>query len=173
MAFYVYMMRCADGSLYTGYTTDVKRRERMHNTGKGAKYTRSRRPVTLAWYEPCEDKPTALRREAALKKLTHADKLALIENAEQEETKMQKITVGIEGMACEMCEAHVNETVRKHFDVKKVTASHRKAEAVILTEADISEEQLKAAIDPTGYTVTSVTKEPYEKKKGLFSFLQR
>lgn len=86
---------------------------------------------------------------------------------------MQKITVGIEGMACEMCEAHVSETVRKHFDVKKVTASHRKAEAVILTEGDISQEQLKAAIDPTGYTVTSVTKEPYEKKKGLFSFLQR
>lgn len=85
MAFYVYMMRCADGSLYTGYTTDVKRREKAHNTGKGAKYTRSRRPVTLAWYEPCEDKSAALRREAALKRLTHADKLALIENAKQEE----------------------------------------------------------------------------------------
>ncbi|MCD8342287.1 MAG: cation transporter [Clostridiales bacterium] len=80
---------------------------------------------------------------------------------------MQKITVGIEGMACEMCEAHIKDVIRKEFDPQKVTASHKNSEAVILTEGDISEAALHQAIDPTGYTVTSVKKEPYEKKKGL------
>lgn len=87
MAFYVYMLRCADGSLYTGYTTDVKRRERAHNSGRGAKYTRSRRPVALAWYEPCADKSAALKREAALKKLTHGEKLALAARQERRQTE--------------------------------------------------------------------------------------
>ncbi|MCD7919809.1 MAG: cation transporter [Clostridiales bacterium] len=80
---------------------------------------------------------------------------------------MQKITVGIEGMACEMCEAHIKDVIRKQFDPQKVTASHKNNEAVILTERDISEAALHQAIDPTGYTVTSVKTEPYEKKKGL------
>lgn len=79
MHFYVYLMRCGDGSLYAGYTTDLKRREQAHNTGRGAKYTRSRRPVTLVWWEECPDKGSALRREAAVKKLTRQEKLALVE----------------------------------------------------------------------------------------------
>ena len=76
--YYVYILRCADGTLYTGYTGDVERRLRVHNSGKGAKYTRSRRPVSLAYAEEWPDKSSALRREAAIKRLSRADKLALI-----------------------------------------------------------------------------------------------
>lgn len=82
---------------------------------------------------------------------------------------MKKITVKIDGMMCGMCESHVNDAIRKAFQVKKVTSSHSKGEAMILTETDISEEALRAALDPTGYRVLSVKSEPYE-KKGLFGF---
>lgn len=80
---------------------------------------------------------------------------------------MLKITVKIDGMMCGMCESHVNDAVRKAFQVKKVTSSHSKGETVILTENDIDEASLRAAINATGYEVKAVTKEPYE-KRGLF-----
>lgn len=80
---------------------------------------------------------------------------------------MIQITVKIEGMACGMCESHINDAVRRAFPVKKVTSSHKKRETVILTETDISEGQLRAAIEPTGYRVLGVESRPYE-KKGLF-----
>ncbi len=82
---------------------------------------------------------------------------------------MVQITVKIEGMACGMCESHVNDAVRRAFSVKKVTSSPKKGEPVILAETNISEEQLRAAIEPTGYRVLSVESRPYE-KKGLFGF---
>lgn len=82
MTWYVYMLRCADNSLYTGYTNDVKRRESAHNTGKGAKYTKSRLPVRLVYWEQCSDKSQALRRECAIKRLTKAQKEAMICNKE-------------------------------------------------------------------------------------------
>ena len=69
MAWYVYMLRCGDGSLYTGSTTDVARRLREHQNGTGAKYTRTRPPVSLAYTEEVPDRSTAQRREAAIKKL--------------------------------------------------------------------------------------------------------
>ena len=78
MSFYVYILRCADGTLYTGYTDDPERRARVHNVGKGAKYTRSRLPVELVYREALEDKSAALRREREIKKLSRAQKLALI-----------------------------------------------------------------------------------------------
>ena len=78
MSYYVYMLRCADGTLYTGYTDDPQRRSRVHNAGKGAKYTRSRLPVELVYQEECGDKSAALRREYAIKQLTRAEKLKLI-----------------------------------------------------------------------------------------------
>ena len=81
---------------------------------------------------------------------------------------MIKLTVGIEGMACGMCEAHINEAVRNAFSVKKVTSSHTKKQTVIIAENDIPEQELKNAIAKTGYEVVSVSSEPYE-KKGLFS----
>ena len=83
--YYVYILRCADGTLYTGYTDDVERRLRVHNSGKGAKYTRSRRPVALAYAEEWPDKSAALKREAAIKRLSRAEKLTLIEEKAGEE----------------------------------------------------------------------------------------
>ena len=74
----VYMVECRDGSLYTGISTDPERRARDHNSGHGAKYTRSRLPVTLCYREPQPDKGTALRREYAIKQLTRTEKLALV-----------------------------------------------------------------------------------------------
>ena len=78
--YYTYILRCADGTLYTGFTTDLSARVRLHNgEGKGgAKYTRSRRPVTLAYYEEYEDAHGARVRECTIKRLTRAEKEALI-----------------------------------------------------------------------------------------------
>ena len=75
---FVYLLRCADGSLYCGWTNDLEKRLAAHNAGTGAKYTRARRPVTLAWFEPCESREAALRREAAIKALSRAEKLLLV-----------------------------------------------------------------------------------------------
>lgn len=77
---YVYMLRCCDGTLYTGYTTDLDARVRVHNgEGRGgAKYTRARRPVLLAYFEEYEEKSTALKRECEIKRLTRAQKEQLI-----------------------------------------------------------------------------------------------
>ena len=78
VGWYVYMLRCGDDSLYTGYTDDVERRLKTHQSGKGAKYTRSRLPVALVYQESLPDKSAALRREAAIKRLTRQQKLDLI-----------------------------------------------------------------------------------------------
>lgn len=72
------MLRCADGTLYSGYAADLESRVRTHNAGKGAKYTRARLPVALAYSECFPDKSSAMRREAAFKRLTRAEKEALI-----------------------------------------------------------------------------------------------
>ena len=75
----VYILRCADDSLYTGITTDIARRVAEHNCGKGAKYTRSRRPVELVYQEACDDHSHALRRELEIKALPRAAKIKLTE----------------------------------------------------------------------------------------------
>ena len=85
---------------------------------------------------------------------------------------MVQITLKIDGMACGMCESHVNDAVRSKFPVKKVTSSHTKGETVIISEEDISEEALRAAIEPTGYKVLGCASAPYE-KKGLFGHLKK
>ena len=78
-AWCVYMLRCADGTLYTGITTDVTRRVAEHNGvgGLGARYTRSRRPVQLVYFEPADNRAEASRRESAIKQLDRMHKLAL------------------------------------------------------------------------------------------------
>ena len=73
----VYILRCGDGSLYTGITNDLSRRLAAHSSGRGAKYTRSRLPVALVWQEAQPDKSAALRREIQIKRLSRRDKLAL------------------------------------------------------------------------------------------------
>ena len=74
---YTYLVRCADGSLYCGWTNRLEERIRAHNEGKGAKYTKSRRPVELVYYEAFATKEEAMRREAAIKQMTRKEKLAL------------------------------------------------------------------------------------------------
>ncbi len=76
---YIYILRCGDGSLYTGWTTDVARRMAAHSAGRGSRYTRSRLPVELAYCETCLTKSDALRREAEIKKMTRKEKLSLLE----------------------------------------------------------------------------------------------
>lgn len=79
---WVYILRCSDGTLYTGCTPDLTQRLAAHCAGRGAKYTRGRTPLTLVYQELCESHSAALRREAAVKRLSRAQKLALIaENA--------------------------------------------------------------------------------------------
>lgn len=75
---YVYLLRCADGSLYTGITKDVNRRCRQHNDGTASRYTRSRRPTKLAYQEEHVSTSAALKREAAIKAMSRREKLALI-----------------------------------------------------------------------------------------------
>lgn len=79
MAAFVYMLRCKDGSLYTGWTNDLEHRLAMHNSGRGAKYTRGRSPLELVYSEELPDKEAALRRECAIKKLRREQKLALLQ----------------------------------------------------------------------------------------------
>ena len=78
MSWQLYILRCGDGTLYTGITDDLPRRLQAHRSGKGAKYTRGRGPLELVYREDCPDKSSALRREIAVKKLSRQEKLSLI-----------------------------------------------------------------------------------------------
>ena len=75
---YTYMLKCSDGTLYTGWTNDLEKRVKAHNSGKGAKYTKARRPVELAYYEEFETKEQAMKREYAIKQLGRKEKQKLI-----------------------------------------------------------------------------------------------
>lgn len=77
---FVYILKCSDDSLYTGWTNNIEKRVKAHNEGLGAKYTRGRGPVELVQLEEYEDKKIAMKREYAIKKLTKAKKLELIES---------------------------------------------------------------------------------------------
>ena len=81
MGYLVYILRCGDGTLYTGCTNDLPRRLQAHQSGRGAKYTRSRLPVELVYQEELPDQSAALRREAAIKRMPRRQKLALLEQA--------------------------------------------------------------------------------------------
>ena len=79
---------------------------------------------------------------------------------------MYEITVSVDGMACGMCESHVNDAVRQAFpQVKKITSSHRKGTTTILSEEDLDQTTLLAAIDATGYEATAVASRPYERRR--------
>ena len=76
------------------------------------------------------------------------------------------------GMMCGMCESHINDCIRNKFKVSKVSSSHKKGEAVIISDASLDEEQLRMVIGDTGYTVGDITEKPYEKKKGMFGWFK-
>ena len=78
--YYVYLLRCGDGTLYAGFTNDLARRLAVHNAGRGAKYTKSRLPVELVYWENFPNKSAALKREYAIKRLSRAEKLSLIQS---------------------------------------------------------------------------------------------
>lgn len=84
---------------------------------------------------------------------------------------MVKMIVGVEGMACGMCESHINDAIRNAFSVDSVSSSRSKKETDIIAEKPIEEEKIRKVIDQTGYQVTSYKVEPYEKKKGFFARL--
>ena len=81
MAAYVYIVECADKTLYTGWTTDIERRLKAHNAGKGARYTRERRPVRLVYTEEVPNRRAALKRELKIKRMRRSQKLKLIGRA--------------------------------------------------------------------------------------------
>ena len=83
--FFAYLVRCADGTLYGGYTTDLEKRLAAHNSGKGAKYTRSRLPVELVWWEECPTRQAAMSREWQVKHLSREEKLKRVETFKKEE----------------------------------------------------------------------------------------
>lgn len=75
---YTYIVKCSDGTLYTGWTNNIDKRMKAHNQGKGAKYTKARRPVMLVYYEVFETKEEAMKREYVIKRLSHKEKEELI-----------------------------------------------------------------------------------------------
>ena len=81
MSSYVYVLRCGDGSLYTGWTNDLEQRLAAHQSGKGAKYTRGRLPIAMVYFEEMPDKSAALKRENELKKLKKTEKELLIKTS--------------------------------------------------------------------------------------------
>lgn len=81
MNWFCYLLRCADDTLYCGITNDPEKRLAAHNAGAASKYTRARTPVELIFVEQCDDKSIALKREMAIKSLTRAEKLALIQSS--------------------------------------------------------------------------------------------
>ncbi len=87
--------------------------------------------------------------------------------------RMLKITMGIDGMMCGMCESHINDAIRREFKVKKVTSSHTKKQTVILTEKPLDEDKLRKVIDDTGYKVMSIETSEEEKKGGLFGLFKK
>jgi putative endonuclease len=83
MAYFCYMVECTDGTFYTGWSTDPERRTKVHNAGRGARYTRQRRPVKLVYVEPVDDHSAALKRELALKSMDHQRKRRLADEYNQ------------------------------------------------------------------------------------------
>jgi putative endonuclease len=83
LPFYVYILLCADGTFYTGYTKDVSERARLHACGKGARYTRAHKPEKIAYVETWSSRAEAMKREKAIKKLSHQQKIELVESAEK------------------------------------------------------------------------------------------
>ena len=86
---YTYILKCKDGSLYTGWTNDLERRVAAHNTGKGAKYTKARRPVELVYFEEFETKEQAMKREYAIKQMARKDKLELVRRKEKADDRSE------------------------------------------------------------------------------------
>ena len=106
MSWWVYILRCGDGTLYTGTAADVERRLAAHRRGRGAKYTRGRGPLAVVYREECPDRGAALRREAAIKKYRRAEKEALITDYAERRSRMKKAAfIGTGNMGAPLIQA--------------------------------------------------------------------
>lgn len=98
--------------------------------------------------------------------------MSTLTETRQEDMHMKKMILSIDGMACSMCESHVNDALRQAFPgIRKVSSSHSKGETVIQADASIPEAELHRVLDPTGYKLLSVTETEEEEKSGFFSKL--
>ena len=86
---YTYILKCKDGSLYTGWTNDLEQRVAAHNTGKGAKYTKARRPVELVYFEEFETKEQAMKREYSIKQMARKEKIELVRRKEKADDRSE------------------------------------------------------------------------------------
>ena len=120
---YVYLLRCVDGTLYCGWTTDLEARLQAHNSGKGAKYTRSRLPVELVYSESYEDRHDALSREWHLKRMTRDEKLALIHGARKNDILIRKAS-GEEMLALWGYPKHDAASPTARFFYQNITAGN-------------------------------------------------
>lgn len=153
---YMYIIECGDGSLYTGWTNDLAKRIKAHNTGQGAKYTKSRRPVRLCYWERFETKQEAMSREAKVKRLTRAQKIRLIQNeyglsAEIEMTKNGNGLSGsfTEGTAKNATEGFDKNRINKAMRIRPVSEADDR-----MAVSRVYEESWKEAyqnIVPQGY----------------------
>jgi len=119
MPWQVYLARCADGSLYTGIARDPVRRIRAHNAGRGAAYTRARRPVSLAWTEPAPDRGAALRREWAIKQLSHRQKEGLLMDRSRARAESPGRFAGFRGDALRFLRQLKRHNTRPWFEANR------------------------------------------------------
>jgi uncharacterized protein (TIGR02453 family) len=142
MPWTVYLLRCRDGSLYTGIARDAMRRVAAHNAGRGAAYTRSRRPVTLAYAEPARDRPAALRREWAIKQLTREEKEAMIASGTATVRRQQPAAgfTGFRPQALSFFRQLKRRNTRSWFDAHRAVYEQevRQPLAALVEELDIA-----------------------------------
>ncbi len=142
MAYYCYILECADGSFYTGWTLDPARREKQHNSGRGAKYTKFHRPVKLVYWEEQPDRAVAMRREREIKKLTHKQKAKLVnsmnrqaEMAEQVNEKIKIVSPGRVNLLGEHVDYNDGLVLPAAIDKEVVIEAMPLAEALIRINA--------------------------------------
>ena len=144
--YWVYILRCADGTLYTGITNDVPRRLAAHNSGRGAKYTRGRGPVELVYREACGEKSAALRREAAIKKYRRAEKEALITDYAERRSRMKKAAfIGTGNMGAPLIQAACRAVGAEQVVVANRTRAKAEALAAELGCAVAEDNRVAAA----------------------------
>jgi len=160
MGWYVYMLRCGDGSLYTGITDDVQKRLAVHRAGKGAKYTRGRGPLQLAYTEEQPDKSCALRRELAIKRLCRGDKLKLCASWQNNQQETGVINMKEYKLKNESWECRIVPEIGANV----ISLCHREYEILRVPE---SENELRA--DPVLYGVP-VLLPPNRTAGGRFAF---
>ena len=153
---YTYILKCADGTLYTGWTNDIEKRLEAHNSGKGARYTKSRLPVSLFYLEEHLDRKTAMRREVMIKKLTREQKMELAE------TKKRILLVN----ACVRPESRTMELARevlKHLDGVVEEVNIEKEKILPLTNAQMEKRQAACDAGTTDLPMMKYAKQTGKK----------